>query len=48
MEAFLYVKRRKEEEKCELEFTKKTEATAENMKKEPWDDNDDYDMTTTT
>jgi hypothetical protein len=43
MEAFLGVKRRKEEEKRrkEMELTKKMEAIVANMEKEPWDDDDD-------
>jgi hypothetical protein len=43
MEAFLGVKKRKEEEKRkkEMELTKKMEAIAENIEKEPWDDDDD-------
>jgi hypothetical protein len=43
MEAFLGVKKRKEEEKRkkEMELTKKMEAIVANMEKEPWDDDDD-------
>jgi hypothetical protein len=46
MEAFLGVKKRKEEEnrKQEMELTKKLEAIADVMDKEPWDDDDDDDM----
>jgi hypothetical protein len=45
MEAFLGVKRRKEEEqrKRDLELTKKLEAIAQAVEKEPWDDDDDDD-----
>ncbi|KAI1554662.1 ATP-dependent DNA helicase PIF1-like [Pyrenophora tritici-repentis] len=45
MEAFLGLKKRKEEEKRkkEEELTKKLEAIAEDIEKEPWDDDDDND-----
>jgi hypothetical protein len=45
MEAFLGVKRRRDEEerKRELELTKKLEAIAQEVEKEPWDDEDDSD-----
>jgi hypothetical protein len=43
MEAFLGVKKRKEEDKRrkEMELTKKLKAIAETIEKEPWDDDDD-------
>jgi hypothetical protein len=43
MEAFLGVKRRKDEEKRkhDLELTKKLEAIAQEVEKEPWDDDED-------
>lgn len=45
MEAFLGVKRRKEDEqrKKDLELTKQLEAIAQDMDNEPWDDEDDAD-----
>ncbi|KAE8848782.1 hypothetical protein HRS9122_02798 [Pyrenophora teres f. teres] len=46
MEAFLGLKKRKEEEKRkkEEELTKKLEAIAEDIEKEPWDDDNDDDI----
>jgi hypothetical protein len=45
MEAFLGVKRRKDEEqrRRDVELTKKLEAIAQTVDKEPWDDDDDDD-----
>jgi hypothetical protein len=41
METFLGVKKRKEEKReKEIDLTKKMEAIAENIEKEPWDDDD--------